>query len=189
MTISYPLPTDPNIATALQQLSNSTIVPSFFRSAELDLTTTNPHAMYDYQFSGAHVSNIDELLGYGQTHYSNNLLQDCSVQIISMTEYLSPNPVYALNSPATVGCNDAANNFYSVTMYQSDLDNNNLSALLFPGGAANVTQTYTMWATAARQVWLNVFAPNDRVHSVLRPSLLAKNLDSLTIVYFGANLK
>ena len=99
MTISYPLPTDPNIATALQQLSNSTIVPSFFRSAELDLTTTNPHAMYDYQFSGAHVSNIDELLGYGQTHYSNNLLQDCSVQIISMTEYLSPNPVYALNSP------------------------------------------------------------------------------------------
>src|SRR5277367_4947129 len=99
MTTSYPLPTDLNIATALQQLSNSTIVPSFFHSAELDLTTTNPHSMYDYQFSGSSVSNIDELLAYGQTHYSNNLLQDCSVQMISMTEYLSPNPVYMLNPP------------------------------------------------------------------------------------------
>ena len=52
----------------------------------------------------------------------------------------------------------------------------------------NVSQAYLIWTTAARQIWLNVFAPSNRAQSLLRPSLLANKLDVLSIVYAGTVL-
>ena len=91
---SYPTPTDLDTKTALQQFSNWINVPSLFRNTELDLTTNNPLPVYDYQYEVYHVSDVKELIGYGEILYYNTVMQDCSVSSITITEYLSPNPVY-----------------------------------------------------------------------------------------------
>jgi len=92
------------------------------------------------------------------------------------------------NNKASVACSDSGANYHGLNMYQSEYDSSDISNLL-PSSTANVTQAYVAWAAAARQVWLNVFKPNNREKSVLRPTLLAKNLDSLSFAYYGANLK
>ena len=92
------------------------------------------------------------------------------------------------NNKATVACSDSGANYHGINMYQSNYDSSDISNLL-PSSAANVTQAYVVWAAAARQIRLNVFQPNDRANSVLRPSLVAKNLDSLSFAYSGTNLK
>ena len=97
MIISYPVPNDLITATALQQLSNWMNVPSLFSNTELDVITTNPRSQYyAYQYEGAQFPNTREVVAYGAAQYSNNLLQDCSVQQISITEYVSPNPPYGV---------------------------------------------------------------------------------------------
>jgi hypothetical protein len=52
----------------------------------------------------------------------------------------------------------------------------------------DVQQAYVVWTAAARQVWLKIFAPNDRYDSILRPSLIANNVDSFYISYDGTDL-
>lgn len=91
MIISFLVPIDLITATALHQLSNWMNVLSLFSNTDSDLITTNPDAIYGYQYGGAQFPNTREVVGYGAAQYSNNLLQDCSVQQISMTEYVSPN--------------------------------------------------------------------------------------------------
>ena len=73
-------------------------------------------------------------------------------------------------------------------MVSSYLDTYPIQYFLSPDAALNVSQTYKIWALAARQVWLNIFSPNDREKSVLRSSLLASNLDSLFVEYIGTLL-
>src|SRR5271170_5090284 len=70
-------------------------------------------------------------------------------------------------------------------MYQSYLDGFPLADFIPPNASMNVSQAYLAWGVAARQVWLNVFAPNNREASLLRPSLLEHNLDSIMISYIG----
>ena len=44
--------------------------------------------MYTYQFGGAEYANpLKQTVGYGEVQYSNNFLQYCSVQSISMLQY------------------------------------------------------------------------------------------------------
>ena len=58
--------------------------------------------MYSYQLEGVYDSNpLKQTLGYGQIEYSNNLLQYCSVQQISMLQYsyqVSPDITYPVPS-------------------------------------------------------------------------------------------
>jgi len=99
MIISYPVPIDLNTAIALQQLSNWMNVPSLFSNTELDVVTTNRDSqIYAYQYEGAQFPNTREVVAYGAAQYSNNLLHDCSVQQISITEYIyvSTNPLYGV---------------------------------------------------------------------------------------------
>jgi hypothetical protein len=84
-----------------------------------------------------------------------------------------------------VSCNDSAGKFYVLDMYQTYLDATPLGKILPSSTDLYVHQAYTVWTAAARQVWLNIFGPNDRTKSILRQSLLANNLDSLNIVYNG----
>jgi hypothetical protein len=71
-------------------------------------------------------------------------------------------------------------------MYESYLDDLPLTDFVTQSTVMNVSQAYLAWSVAARQVWLNIFAPNDRAASLLRPSLLENNFDSLLISYMGA---
>ena len=97
MIFSYPVPNDLNTATALQQLSKWMNVPSLFSNTELDVITTNPRSqIYAYQYEGAQFPNTREVVAYGAAQYSNNLLQDCSVQQMSITEFVSLNPPYGV---------------------------------------------------------------------------------------------
>ena len=73
-------------------------------------------------------------------------------------------------------------------MYQSYLDGVPIEYVLNSTTNLNVQQAYKVWAIAARNVWLNIFAPNNREQSILRPSLLANNFDSLNIEYSGITL-
>ena len=54
----------------------------------LDLATTNPISIYDYQFSASHDNQTSR--GYADTYYSNNYFQYCSVIEQGMLEYLEP---------------------------------------------------------------------------------------------------
>lgn len=135
---------------------------------------------------------------YGEISYSNNVLQNCSVQSMYLSEYLDPVssdlkiPVllflyHISNEKATVSCNTSAADFYVLDMYQSIWDDVPLLPIIQNTGivwdAQNVS---SLWAAASRQVYLNIFAPNNRLgNDILRPSLLAMNLEMLQVQYVG----
>jgi len=73
-------------------------------------------------------------------------------------------------------------------MYQSYWDSYPLANPRPNSTELNIDYLYRDWSAAARQVWLYVFAPNDRHRSRLRPSLLAEKLDSLNFYYIGTDL-
>ena len=70
-------------------------------------------------------------------------------------------------------------------MYRTVLDNYPVQQFLHTGIAMNVTQTYLAWSAADREVWLAYLSPTAGEESVFRPSLLANNLEALTIGYYG----
>ena len=136
-------------------------------------------------------------LGYGELVYSNNLLHGVSIQEMSIAEYIYPvrtrftSPVAALyqrltNSKAFVSFNDSSSKFYVLKLSGTAVD-------IFPTntgdlieyGLNTLNDVVWTWANVARQLYLNVFAPNNALYSILLPSLFASNLSRLIIEYHG----
>lgn len=71
-------------------------------------------------------------------------------------------------------------------MYQSTWDSVDLAPVLLDTEINWDIQNVTVFfAAASRQVYLSIFDPNDRSYSILRPNLVAQNLDTLSIYYIG----
>ena len=88
-----------------------------------------------------------------------------------------------------MSCRDSANSFYILDIFQTELDASPLQQIMSSVSSFPIAEgTAVLWTAAARQIWLNVFAPNDPDLSILRSSLLANNLDTLTFYYSGSRL-
>jgi hypothetical protein len=85
---------------------------------------------------------------------------------------------------AAVSFNDSSDMFYVLNMYQSWTD----QATWIESALSTVTDMRNLssvWARAARLVFTDILAPNNRDTSIFRSSLIANGWEYISLEYYG----
>jgi hypothetical protein len=85
---------------------------------------------------------------------------------------------------AAVSFNDSSDMFYVLNMYQSWTDQATWIESA-PSTVTDMRNLSSVWARAARLVFTDILAPNNRDTSIFRSSLIANGWEYISLEYYG----